>query len=193
MIYCPVCKEEIDNDSRYCDQCGQALFYCSNCGRVGVGRRCTSCGSMMKLPGNQAVPQSISPLFQSPMEMSSHVFKSVTASRRPGVDEIRPESSQPPVLQLINESLNIHITAINGAVIGRRQGPYRQYFEQNMFVSGVHAQLFYNTESGWCVIDKHSSNGTQINKRPIQPDVQMTLRNDDVLTIANVSLQVKIV
>ena len=47
MIICPNCKEEIDDDSHYCDQCGQALVYCSNCGRVGVGRRCTHCGGLM--------------------------------------------------------------------------------------------------------------------------------------------------
>ena len=47
MIICPTCKEEIDDDSRYCDQCGQALLYCNQCGRVGVGRRCTYCGGLM--------------------------------------------------------------------------------------------------------------------------------------------------
>ena len=47
MIICPNCKEEIDDDSHYCDQCGQALLYCDKCGRVGMGRRCTHCGGMM--------------------------------------------------------------------------------------------------------------------------------------------------
>ena len=47
MIICPTCKEEIDNDSRFCDQCGQALVYCVSCGRVGKGRRCTHCGGLM--------------------------------------------------------------------------------------------------------------------------------------------------
>ena len=47
MIICPNCKEEIEEDSCYCDQCGHELFYCERCGRVGIGRRCTSCGGMM--------------------------------------------------------------------------------------------------------------------------------------------------
>ena len=47
MIICPSCKEEIEEQSCYCDQCGQALMYCSNCGRVGTGRRCTHCGGLM--------------------------------------------------------------------------------------------------------------------------------------------------
>jgi hypothetical protein len=95
-----------------------------------------------------------------------------------------------PVLTLANDSLNIRIVAMNGAIIGRRKGPYIQFFEQHSYVSGVHAQLKYKSDSGWCVIDKHSSNGTRVNQRPIQPDVEMTLNNGDILTIANINLQV---
>ena len=47
MIFCPKCKSEIDSDSRFCDQCGQELFYCTRCGRVGKGLRCIFCGSKM--------------------------------------------------------------------------------------------------------------------------------------------------
>ena len=52
MIICPTCKEEIDNDSHFCDQCGQALLFCDRCGNVGVGRRCTHCGGLMVAPKN---------------------------------------------------------------------------------------------------------------------------------------------
>lgn len=95
-----------------------------------------------------------------------------------------------PVLTLANDSLNIRIVAMNGAIIGRRKGPYTQFFEKQAYVSGVHAQLMYNPGTGWCVVDKHSSNGTKLNQRQIQPDVSMTLNNGDILTIANVNLQV---
>jgi pSer/pThr/pTyr-binding forkhead associated (FHA) protein len=95
-----------------------------------------------------------------------------------------------PVLTLANDNLNIRIVAMNGAIIGRRKGPYTQFFEKQAYVSGVHAQLKYNPGTGWCVVDKHSSNGTKLNQRQIQPDVDMTLNNGDILTIANVNLQV---
>ena len=52
MIICPTCKEEIDNDSHFCDQCGQALLFCDRCGNVGIGRRCTHCGGLMVAPSN---------------------------------------------------------------------------------------------------------------------------------------------
>ena len=97
-----------------------------------------------------------------------------------------------PVLTLYNQNLNIRIQGINGAVIGRRQGPYVKYFEQNMYVSGVHAQLKYNAAVGWCIVDKHSSNGTKLNQHPLQPDVEMSLKSGDIVTLANVNLQVSI-
>ncbi|UKK46975.1 FHA domain-containing protein [Prevotella sp. E9-3] len=81
---------------------------------------------------------------------------------------------------------------VNGAVIGRKQGPYSHYFQGNMYVSGVHAQLRYNAGSGWSITDKHSSNGTRLNGRVLQPDVEMSLSDGDVLTIANVNLQVSV-
>ena len=181
MIICPTCKEEIDDDSRYCDQCGQALLYCNQCGRVGVGRRCTYCGGLMVAPGKEAQ--------QPQMESIASVGYATYGS-------IRPEDSRPgaqggmPVLTLANDSLNIRIVAMNGAIIGRRKGPYTQFFDKQSYVSGVHAQLMFKPETGWCVVDKHSSNGTKLNQRQIQPDVEMTLNNGDVLAIANVNLQV---
>ena len=181
MIICPTCKEEIDDDSRYCDQCGQALLYCNQCGRVGVGRRCTYCGGLMVVPGREAQ--------QPQMESIASVGYATYGSIRPE-DSRQGAQGGMPVLTLANDSLNIRIVAMNGAIIGRRKGPYTQFFEKQAYVSGTHAQLIFKPETGWCVVDKHSSNGTKLNQRQIQPDVEMTLNNGDVLAIANVNLQV---
>ena len=67
MIICPNCKEEIEEKSYFCDQCGQELSYCTNCGRVGKGRRCTHCGGLMASPddlekNNSSVSKSVSAL-----------------------------------------------------------------------------------------------------------------------------------
>ena len=182
MIICPTCKEEIDDDSRYCDQCGQALLYCNQCGRVGIGRRCTYCGGLMVAPGNE--------------KQQATQMESIASVGYATYGSLRQEDSRPggqggmPVLTLANDSLNIRIVAMNGAIIGRRKGPYSQFFERHAYVSGVHAQLLYSLDKGWCLVDKHSSNGTKLNQRQIQPDVDMRLNNGDVLAIANVNLQV---
>lgn len=194
MIICPNCKEEIEDDSHFCDQCGQALLYCEKCGRVGMGRRCTSCGGMMMTPedlkkrmGNSEMSNAVSAGFVSQEFVPTNRNESTNLMNGlpRGVQGI-------PQLLLHNDSLNIRMVGVNGAVIGRRQGPYTQFFQQNLFVSGVHAQLKYKSDTGWCVVDKHSSNGTKLNEHQLVPDVDMSLKNGDILTIANVNLQVNI-
>ncbi len=248
MIICPACKEEIEDDSHYCDQCGQQLLFCKQCGHVGLGRRCTRCGGMMALPaGSMAAANAGANPMGSPMgnPMANPMGRpaanpGVGAAVRPGVNiSVTPSASvsraanvppaqqqqQPvsprtsnaqniaasisvgpaisiaqagagrssmPMMTLVNESLNIRITAMNGAIIGRRKGPYIQFFEQNSYVSGIHAQLKYKSGAGWFVIDMNSSNGTRINQNPIQPETENPLKNGDVLSIANVNLQVVI-
>ena len=186
MIICPSCKEEIEDNSHYCDQCGQTLLYCDRCGRVGLGRRCTHCGGLMVTPdglGHKGTS------VMNATSMSTGIPSLSTSNV--GVSQPSPSNSL-PMLMLYNDSLNIRIQGINGAVIGRRQGPYTQFFAQNMYVSGLHAQLKYNGQSGWSICDKHSSNGTMVNQHSLQPDVEFTIKNGDIVTLANVNLQVSI-
>jgi len=182
MIICPICREEIDDDSHYCDQCGQALLFCNQCGRVGVGRRCIHCGGLMVPPDANRQSAGSGENSISGYATFGSIRQSLSVE---GKDSV-------PELTLSNDSLNIRIVAMNGAIIGRRKGPYTQFFENQAYVSGVHAQLKYNPQTGWAIADKHSSNGTRLNNRQIQPDVDIALNNGDILTIANINLQVNI-
>ena len=195
MIICPNCKEEIDDDSRFCDQCGQALLYCSSCGRVGLGHRCTHCGGLMisydELQKKREERNNMTSLSTSFFSQSVSIGQATKGNMETIPNDV-PQIKGMPMLLLYNSSLAIRIVGVNGAVIGRRQGPYAKFFSNNMYVSGVHAQLLFKQDSGWCVIDKHSSNGTKLNQRDLLPDVPMSVKNGDILTIANVSLQVSI-
>jgi len=46
-MQCSSCKEIIDDDSCYCDQCGEQIFVCTVCGRPGKGKRCVLDGKEM--------------------------------------------------------------------------------------------------------------------------------------------------
>jgi hypothetical protein len=192
MIICPNCKEEIDDDANYCDQCGQALLFCENCGRVGKGRRCTFCGGLMVSRENKKDGLTSGDSLNTTTGMTAHMSQTFS------IDTMRPtvhlpnETSSTPQLVLYNGNLNIRILAYNGAILGRRQGSFREFFANNKYVSGLHAQLTFNSSTGWCVVDKHSSNGTKINNRPIQPDMPMTLHDGDILSLANVNLQISV-
>ena len=46
MMKCFICKNEIEDDSLYCDQCGAKIFICPDClvpGK-GEGKKCGRCG-----------------------------------------------------------------------------------------------------------------------------------------------------
>ena len=108
------------------------------------------------------------------------------------LDLLMPVMSGIPTLTLYNPTLDIRMVGVNGAVIGRKQGPYSSLFVDNMYISGLHAQLIYKPDTGWCIIDKHSSNGTKLNQRDLLPDVPMSLKSGDIVTLANINLQVSI-
>jgi len=200
MIICPSCKEEIEDYSHYCDQCGQELVYCTNCGRVGIGRRCTYCGGLMASPDELQQQQReksnhqqvVSNPVQSPDVAPAATSINVPYQRKAPEGSQMPVQSGIPTLTLYNPTLNIRMVGVNGAIIGRRQGPYQQLFVDNMYVSGAHAQLIYKPDSGWCIIDKHSSNGTKLNQRDLMPDVPMSIKSGDIVTLANINLQVSI-
>ena len=204
MIICPSCKEEIEDDSCYCDQCGKALAYCERCGRVGIGRRCTSCGGMMLLADElkQSQDSSHPSMSVSMRQMSMRgnmsmrggmSVRATTTSQRGGIPGTPTLGGGGlPQLQLFNDSLGIRIVGINGAIIGRKQGPYVHFFRSQSYVSGTHAQVLFRPESGWCIADRGSSNGTKLNDHRLQPDVEMSIKNGDIVTIANVVLKVVI-
>ena len=191
MIICPSCKEEIEEESHYCDQCGEALVYCSSCGRVGMGRRCTHCGGLM-VSVDELHQQQLQRQQVSISDAGASLIPDSMTSRRAPEGSHMPMQSGIPTLTLYNPTLDIRMVGVNGAVIGRKQGPYHQLFEGNMYVSGVHAQLIYRPDSGWAIIDKHSSNGTKLNQRDLLPDVPMTIKAGDIVTLANINLQVSI-
>ena len=103
---------------------------------------------------------------------------------------LSPQSAQQ--LMLINDALGLRLAGVNGAILGRRQGPYVQALQQYPYVSGVHAQIKYEAGKGWSIADKHSSNGTKVNERRLMADVDTPLKHGDVIVLANVPMKVSI-
>ena len=83
---------------------------------------------------------------------------------------------------LDNNHLNLTLEALSAQVAcsGRIETGYINQVER------------YRPDSGWAIIDKHSSNGTKLNQRDLQPDVPMTIKAGDIVTLANINLQVSI-
>lgn len=181
MIYCPKCKSAVDPDSRFCDQCGQEIFYCTRCGRPGKGMRCTMCGSPTAR-------------YDELQEQGGHVHTTnpTMATTRGGRGMTTQGTLQPEVPQLVlaNDSLQLRLVGVNGAVLGRRIGIYHDLLAQCHYISSKHAQLAYG-EQGWTVMDCGSSNGTYLNGNQLEVNVPTALLPGDRLVLANVEFRVE--
>ncbi len=175
MILCPKCKAEIEDKSWFCDQCGIELRYCSSCGKVGKGNRCTNCGGMME----SLVPH---PLKE---EFPTQVTKADTISV--------PMDEDIPRLLLLNTKQNIRIEGKQDAVIGRRNGIYSDLLKGNPYISGTHARLAYMPGLGWSITDLNSSNGTFIDGLRIVPDKPEILHSGSLLALANMEFTVQLI
>lgn len=186
MIICPNCKEDIDDDSLFCDQCGEKLYYCSSCGKVGMGKRCSYCGGIMESPRDPSVTSF--PNIRGNRngktlgETTSGQVASIDNSVRDGNDSLVLESMV----------LGICIKAMHDALIGRKEGPYTKQFSNCRYVSGCHAKLEENANHQWTITDMNSSNGTMVNGIPLQPGKPASIKNGDKVTLANITLTVKL-
>lgn len=108
------------------------------------------------------------------------------------VTDVTSNSAKMPSITLVNVAQGINLVGVDDAIIGRRDGPYVTLFQSNRYVSGRHAQLHYDHDQGWTVIDKNSSNGTFVNGSRLAPETPIAISNGDTLTLANLSLKVKI-
>lgn len=48
-MLCPskYCRNEIPDDSAFCDKCGIRILKCEKCGRIALGNFCGKCGEKM--------------------------------------------------------------------------------------------------------------------------------------------------
>lgn len=184
MIYCPKCKSEIDSDSRFCDQCGQEILYCSRCSKPGKGLRCTSCGAPM-LRYDELKPvssQNNATDRTNVTRRESMVASVIGVTQRCGI----------PNLMLVNDSLHMRLAGTDGAVLGRRYGIYKDVLAQCHYVSGTHAQLAYAVQTGWTITDRGSSNGTFLNGQKLTPNEPAKLSRGDRVVLANIEFRVEI-
>lgn len=97
-----------------------------------------------------------------------------------------------PQLILVNDSLQMRLAGTDGAILGRRNGIYRDVLASCHYISGTHAQLNYTAQSGWTITDRCSSNGTLVNGQRALPNEPVRLRHGDRVILANVEFRIEI-
>jgi len=193
-MQCPSCKEQIDDDSRYCDQCGEQILVCSACGRPGKGKRCIFDGKEMVPAGGAAQQssqtahisqpqpvQAAGPAAQTvsapqPVQQSSHASQPVQQSPAAG-DRVKFSS----------QNLGITFEAADGDTLGRRSGPFENILGRFPQVSGAHCKVV-KVNGNWHIIDLASTNGTFYNNSRLVTHNPVPLFSNTLIKIADVEL-----
>ena len=161
---CPYCKEVIDDDSWFCDQCGKELKFCPDCRQPKRGTECPACGADLVSAKDYHTPKE-SPKTPKPQQTAA--------------PQTSPSSLEGDGLKL----------TLKEGVFGRTTGIYPEFSTQ-IYISGRHGEL--RCENGqWQIRDLGSHNGTFINGVKLAPNTWTDLHQGDQIKIATTQLTVK--
>ena len=166
---CPFCKENIDDDSRFCDQCGKELHFCPECRQPKRGTECPVCGS--DLVGAET-------FFAAPEKRDE---KSSELSKQPD----QPKRMDQPS-RLEGDGFNL---MLKEGIFGRTTGVYPEFSSQ-IYISGRHGELRC-LDGQWQIRDLGSHNGTFLNHTKLPINTWTDLRIGDQLKIATTHLTVR--
>jgi hypothetical protein len=188
-MQCPSCKEQIDDDSRYCDQCGGQILICSVCGRPGKGKRCIFDGKEM-FPAGGAAPQPSAPTGQVNAPAPTQVVSPPPQSPAQAVPPPQYVPKSPAAsdkIKLSSQSLGIMIEAADGDTLGRRAGPFAGTFGRFSQVSGAHCK-FVKVDGNWHIMDLASTNGTFYNNSRLTMNNPVPLSSNTLIKVADIEL-----
>ena len=162
---CPYCKETIDDDSWFCDQCGKEIKICPECHLPKRGTECPACGADL-------------------VSAKSLASKATDGPKTEQSSPSKQETAQPTTLE--GEGLKL---PLKEGVFGRTTGIYSELSSQ-IYISGQHGEL--RCEKGqWQIRDLGSRNGTFVNGVKLSPNVWTDLHIGDLVKIATVKLTVR--
>jgi len=173
-MQCPSCKEPIDNDSRYCDECGAQIKICPVCGKPGKGKFCTQDQNELVWVGDMPAAKVSKPSNPAPTPQQ---FASAAAG-----DTIK-------FTQTGFAGAGTMFEAKDGDIIGRKNGSFISQFSGMQEVSGTHCKVVKMPngsagDKGWHIQDLGSTNGTFVQGNRIAPNVPYPLTNGAAVKIA---------
>lgn len=189
MTICPICKQKIDDDSYYCEHCGQELFLCPHCFPTthkfgkGAGKRCGSCGAVLIAAKNQETGNMNNrSTLDTPFQPSQPAPQKPVETPRLTQPQPLMSPAVPSATSLFCQAMQTRIVLQDGAVIGREKGDYVSLLSTFIYISSIHARL-NKTSTGWTITDLGSRNGTKVNGIPCSPTQSFSV--GDIVRIAN--------
>jgi hypothetical protein len=139
-MICPskICRQEIPDDSSYCDQCGIKIFHCSKCNNMGINKFCGKCGGEMVFKGVQQ-PPSVPPQPVKPAPAATVIIPLVTHK----------------LIFCHSEGWNIELA--DGDILGRVNGNHTDRLSANFYISSTHARISYEHNEDFYLIGTEKS------------------------------------
>ena len=189
LVKCPFCSKEIENDSFYCDQCGEELRICPSGHGFKKGKICSDCGTKLVEAKNVANSQTQPPVVTSPQTPPStqqpqlQATETVQKTFRPNVFSTEPK-------YLVSGAINARLELKNGAIIGRQTGDYVNVLSSQKYVSRTHARVQKNDAGAWEIVDLNSSNGTFLNGQQLVPNQPAVFKIGNTITFYDIDFLV---
>ena len=179
-MICPYCKMNIEGNLYFCDQCGQEMLTCPDCGNLGKGKKCIHDGTTLITRRERAGFPDVSP-----------AEKVGSGGAGPPLTEARTACSHAAELHLINRRLDLDLAITGDQMIGREVGTFTETFSGYPQVSRQHCEIRFDKKNGWSVVDLDSTNGTRLNNVPLIPRQAQPLTDRSLLLIANIEFYIE--
>lgn len=186
---CPYCLSIIEDDSRYCDQCGTMLMFCPSCGVPKKGSSCPRCGEVL-IPGAQFFSSNnVAPAPKPAPAPAPKPTPTPTPAPASAVDSAFSSAlnSVNSTLWLEGEGMRLEIKE---GEFGRKTGMYPE-FGRIPTISGRHGRIEKSGLYGWNIYDLGSTNGTFINGQRLEAGKAYELKTGMLVKIATLKFIVK--
>jgi hypothetical protein len=187
-LRCYACKEAIDDDACFCDQCGKEIFQCGACGHLGKGPRCPQDGTAMQ-SRKPAAGSPTTPLAPAPATSPPTPPPPSKPQPAPAVSGAVTSGN---TLHLRGAAQGLDLVINPGDLLGRRFGPHAGTLQRFSQISSNHLELRRGADGRWFAKDLNSFNHSFYNGAQLTPQVEIAIEAGGVLSLGNVALDVSL-
>lgn len=194
MTKCPYCREQIPDDSWFCDQCGKELKWCPECRAPKRGTECPACGETLLdagkyfslgKPAGQKAPAAPAP----------QTAPDITARLDNVMNDMFSDGGFGKAATAAAGQASVPCLEGNGWKLTFKEGQFGRSggiwleLASIAYVSGRHGQMRKNGNN-WEISDSGSTNGTYVNGSKLVPGTWVALKKGDQVKIATVKFNV---
>ena len=193
-MICPnkKCLIEIDDDSKFCDQCGSEILICPKCNTPGTGKFCAKDGTRLESRRSgdtqNAIPQQGTPSGSQNQAVNDAVQSHEIPQGGTAAFDLNSEAES-ELLSLIHSG-GLELVIKNSDILGRGEGAHAEQLGGFKFLSRRHAAFFVNSGT-WFIKDLGSTNKSKLNGELLEPQKEYPVKKGDRIMLADQEFTVR--